>query len=248
MDGSFDAASDVGTVDSGDDGGDDIDGGFDGGGDDAGGLDADIDASIDMGFGDIAGPCPLITTELTSESPSYRSTRLDFGDDPFDDPEDVDQLTPGGQELLVEGTSGGSSIVSELFAYEVLARCEGATLVKSETEIMYEVEGPRTDMLIELDGMRVGVSVTRAIAFPFDDPYVPAQAQTLLMDKLSDILVSSANVSEADSWVKQILVVMAYGEMHAESLQAAWFSLSPDVTADTIVYVVVTDGMDMPLY
>ena len=56
------------------------------------------------------------------------------------------------------------------------------------------------------------------------------------------------NVSEADSWHKQILVVVAYSGMHGESLRTAWDSLGVDVRADTVVYVVVTDGADAPLY
>ncbi len=41
---------------------------------------------------------------------------------------------------------------------------------------------------------------------------------------------------------------MAYADMHAESLETAWDSLDATLTADTIVYVVVTDGRDDPLY
>lgn len=216
--------------------------------DDAG-ADA-VDAMADMGFGEIDGPCPLILDELTSGSGAYFFTRLDFADDPFDDPEDTDQLTEGGQEILAEGTLGGSSGISEVFAYEVLERCEGASLVKSETEIEYmpDTSGPSTDILVGFDATRIGVSVTRAVGFPRDDPYSVAQATTLLEDKLGDILLSSARVSAADAWVKQILVVMAYEDMHAESLQAAWLTIDPDVRADTLVYVVVTDGMDGPIY
>lgn len=243
VDGSFDSAFDSAT---------DTDVPFDGGTDvlDSGGDDADLDASIDEGFGDIAGPCPLIGTELTSEMSAYLWTRIDFADDPFDDPEDVPQLTPGGQEILEEGTLGGSSGVSEAFAYEVLRRCEGATLIKSETEIDYMmgVPGASTDMIVDFGGTRIGVSVTRAVGFPREDPYPPAQATSLLNDKLSDVLESSARVTAEDAWEKQILVVMAYGEMHSESLQAAYFTLDPSVRADTIVYVVITDGMDGPVY
>ena len=46
-------------------------------------------------------------------------------DDKDDDPDD--------------GNAGGSSLLSEVFAYEVLHRCEGATLLKTETDAI-----PRT--------------------------------------------------------------------------------------------------------
>ena len=245
-----DAGTDGSIVDAGvdaivrDTGDDAIDSGADGG------VDAALDAMAEMGFGEIGGPCPLIMDELTGDEGAYFSIRLDFADDPFDDPEDTDQLTLGGQEILAEGTLGGSSGISEVFAYEVLQRCEGAFLIKSETEIMYmpDTPGPSTDILVGFDATKIGVSVTRAVGFPRDDPYTVERATTLLEDKLGDVLLSSARVRADDAWVKQILVVMAYAEMHADSLQAAWLSIDPDVRADTLVYVVVTDGMDGPVY
>jgi len=53
------------------------------------------------------------------------------------------------------------------------------------------------------------VSVTRAVHFPFGEPYTLDEATTLLTRKLSEILESTANVSAEDAWVKQILYVYA---------------------------------------
>jgi hypothetical protein len=242
---------------------------FDGGVPDAAPMDAAVDTALDAtadvqmdapadaigadggalpGFGAIAGPCAMITAELTTPTSSYFLNRLDFGADPYDDPADLERLTAGGQEILAEGTAGGSSGLSEAFAYEVLARCEGATLVKTETEIVYDTAGALTDILVEIDGVRLGVSVTRAFVFPPTDPFTVAIATERLTGKLSGVLESSENVSEEDAWTKQILLIVAYADMHAESLMTAYGSLDPSLTADTIVYVVVTDGMDEPLY
>ncbi len=248
LDAEFDAGSDAGSdagLDAGFDAG--LDAGFDAGSD--AGLDAGMDASTPApGFGVIAGPCPMVLGELAADAPSFFRNRLDFGEDPFDVPDDVSRLTPGGQEIWMEGTLGGSSGESEVFAYEILSRCEGATLLKSESEITYAVEGAKTDILVDFAGTPIGVSVTRAFVFPPTDPYTVDIARDLLTRKLTDILESSANVAPSDRWQKQILVVMAYADMHAESIMSAWAGLDPSVTADTIVYVVVTDGMDEPLY
>lgn len=200
------------------------------------------------GFGTILGTCGTVAMELDEADPSFVLVRFDFADDAYDDPEERPLLTPGAQEILAEGTAGGSSGVSEAFAFEVLARCEGAALIKTETEIAYEPPtSVKTDMLVEIDGVRVGVSVTRAVAFPPDTPYTIERA-AFIEDKLDDILVSSANVVAEDAWVKQILVVMAYGDMHAESIRTVWDGLDAASRADTIVYVVVTDGADTPVY
>ena len=69
-----------------------------------------------------------------------------------------------------------------------------------------------------------------------------------LEGKLDDVIESSANVDAEFAWDKQILLVIAYGEMHAASVQTAWETFDAPSRADTIVYVVTTDGDDENLY
>ncbi len=219
--------------------------------------DAPTDATFDTptevgrgapGFGVITGECGVLDDELSAAGPSFVANRIDFGPDPFDDPDDLPHLTEGGREVIADGNAGGSSLYSEAFAYEVLARCEGAELLLTETEITYDAEGPITDLVIAVDDARIGVSVTRAVGWPRDDPYTPEQARALLDDKLADVLVSSANVSPDHAWEKQILHVIAYGEQHVESLRSAFAEVEPDVAANTIVIVTESLGDDGFLY
>ena len=216
---------------------------------DAGATDAGQDAGP-AAFGTIVSTaCGTVVAELDDPTPSFHQVRLDFMMDGFDDPAERSLLTAGAQEILEEGTAGGSSALSEAFAFEVLARCEGAALIKTETEIGYDpVTSTKTDMLVEIGGTRIGVSVVRAYQFPPGSPYPVATATPILRRKLEDILESSANVVVEDDWQKQILAVIAYGDMHAESIRTAWDAMDDTVRADTIVYVVVTDGDDMALY
>jgi len=229
-----------------------LDLGVDGGTTDSGMLDGGDpgDAPMGAGFGTIAGPCGRLDTELSEGAPSLFETRLDFMMDAFDDPAERSLLSAGAQQILSEGTAGGSSGISEAFAFEVLARCEGASLLKTETFIDYELDytGSITDILVMMGSEKIGVSVTRAFIFPTTDPYTVARATDLLTDKLAGVLESSAGVRAADAWTKQILAVVAYGTMHAESIATAWASLDASLRADTIVYVIVTDGDDDPLY
>ncbi len=199
------------------------------------------------GFGVISGDCGFVAGELDSAAPSLYVNRIDFGSDPYDDG-DLAKLTEGGREILRDGNAGGSSILSEVFAYEMLARCEGAVLLKTETEIVYDVAAKITDMIVEIDGKKVGANPTRAIGFPFDAPYTFEQAKTILEKKLGDIKSSSETVSAGDRWVKQILTVFAYGEGHVVSVETAWEAIDPALRADTIVIVTVTDGDDAFIY
>lgn len=214
--------------------------------DDTGSGSSDGTTGPDPGLGAISGDCGLIDAmELDSPSPFTFEGAIDFGMVGFD----YDMLTPGGQEIFDDGNLGGSSLESEIIAYEVLARCEGAILLGTEAEIQYtDPMGIKTDLLVEIDARVVGVSVTRAVGFPFDAPYTEMQAADLLTGKLEDILASSANVAPRDAWVKQILHVIAYADMHAQSILAAYATLPPEITADTILVVTVTHGDDAFVY
>ena len=200
------------------------------------------------GFGTITGSCGVLDDELLSPDPSVIVNAIDFSTDPWDNPADLGLLTSGGQEMVADGNAGGSSLESEIFSLEVLTRCEGATLVKTETEVVYDVSGSITDILVEIDGLKVGVSVTRAVGFPRDAAYTEATASALLTRKLTDIQESTANVSAGDRWVKQILHVIAYADQHVAAMQAAYAALDPSVKADTILWVTRSDGDDEFLY
>lgn len=200
------------------------------------------------GFGAISGSCGVLDDELTSAESFFIENAIDFGADPYDEA-DQSLLTDGGREIIADGNAGGSSIYSEVFAYEVLQRCELATLLKTENEVSYTVSDTSiTDLLVEIDDLKIGVSVTRAVGWPREDPYTVQQAADLLTDKLQDIQESSANVAAEDAWAKQILHVIAYEAQHADSLATAYGQLDSAVLADTVVFVTVSDGDDSFLY
>lgn len=207
--------------------------------------DAGSDAAASE-FGRISGDCDRLDTELVSPDPGFFRLAIDF--ERLYTDADIDLLSSGAQEILSDGNAGGSSVLSEVFAYEVLERCESALLLKTETEIDYDQAGKLTDFLAEMDTEKIGVSVTRAMGFPLDAPYTQMQADALLADKLGDILVSSANVSDADRWRKQILAVLAVSPEHAEALSQAYAGLDVAIKADTLVYVIVTNGTDDFIY
>lgn len=199
------------------------------------------------GFGAISGACGFVAGELDSASPSLYVNHFDFGTDPYDEG-DLAKLTEGGREILRDGNAGGSSILSEVFAFEMLARCDGAVLLKTETEVVYDTPAKITDMVVEIDGKKVGANPTRAVGFPFEAPYTVEQAKTILEKKLGDIKSSSETVSAEDRWVKQILTVFAYADSHIEPVETAWKSIDPALRANTIVIVTVTDGNDQFIY
>ena len=218
---------------------------------DSGALDAAIDVAVDApsGFGELGGMCGVLNDpRLAGASPLIVRDTFTFAR-AFMDPQDRPLLTPGGLHLIETPNAGGSSEMSELFAYEQLARCEDATLIKTETEIVYtDPMGKKTDLSVEIDGHKLGVSVTRAFAFPIGTPYTEAQASQLLVRKLQDIQLSSANVSPADAWEKQLLAYQAIDDQAADQVATVWATLDATIRADTILILTVTNGADLFIY
>jgi len=200
----------------------------------------------------ITGSCGVLDDELTDAQPHWVANTSTFPDGWT--LAEAARLSTGAQSILAEGTAGGSSGYSEAFAFEVLHRCEGASLVASETLIRYTVPMPGsiTDILVEIDGMRIGVSVTRAVTVTGmctrADGYDLAVATDLLTRKLAGINESSMLVVPELAWTKQILFVYADTEAHASVLMSAWAALDETLRADTVLYVSVSEAMDGFVY
>ncbi|MDB4956366.1 MAG: uncharacterized protein JWO36_3935 [Myxococcales bacterium] len=212
------------------------------------GADSAADATSATGFGALSGMCGVLAVaDLTGATPELFRDTLMF-DRRYNDPDDRPLLTTGGQHLAATPNAGGSSGFSEIFAFEELARCEHADLLKTETEIAYSMTGKITDMEVQIAGHKIGVSVTRAVAYPFGQPYTQSTAQALISRKLSDIQMSTANVSPADHWDKQILAVLAWDDQTADVVAQVWASLDAATKADTLVVVTTTAGDDTFIY
>jgi len=211
----------------------------------------DIDAAIDAPPGPLyalTGMCGVLNDpELTGATPLFVKDAMTFSRR-YNDPADRALLTPGGRTIIETPNAGGSSIFSELFAFEQLAGCEMAGLLKTETQIIYDTAGKITDILVTIDGKKIGVSVVRAVQFPFGSPYTMANATMTIQKKLEDIQLSSMNVSAGDKWVKQILAVVAYDDQHVDTVEQAWLGLSATIKADTVLVVTATHGDDTFIY
>jgi len=210
--------------------------------------DASPDAAAPTTFFSVSGMCHVLTaTELTGPAPGLFRATLTFSRR-YNDPADRPLLTAGGQHLAATPNAGGSSGFSEIFAFEELASCENATLLHTETEISYDVDGKITDLEIWLGGEKIGVSVTRAQTYPLGTPYTVSAAKTLLNKKLGDIKLSTANVSDADQWRKQILAILAWDTQAADTFADAWTMVDASVKADTLVVITTTEGDDTFIY
>ncbi|KAG0319776.1 hypothetical protein BGZ99_004931 [Dissophora globulifera] len=146
--------------------------------------------------------------------------------------------------MLNTPNAGGSSLLSEVLSCEMLNRCLGATLAKTEMEIRYLFAyQPITDYTVTLPNlsprMHVGVSVTRA--FAFKGAYRKSDCRKLLWKKLTGILASTRNVLN-ERFFKQILHVWVPNGKVARTVQATYKSLPEEVTRNTVVIISVVNA------
>lgn len=144
------------------------------------------------------------------------------------------------KRLLNTCNAGGASRVSEAISIELLHRAFGARLLKTETEIIYwPTNGSITDFAVELAGVCIGVSVTRAMHAP-GAPVTTASAAHLLRKKLRGVLSSTETC--LGQWQKQILHIWARSSSAAAAIDAAYATLEHELLADTVVICTVCEG------
>lgn len=213
------------------------------------GSDASSDALVDASkfdiLGTLSGECGGLVAELSKTTPSLQLNTLTFvaGEKYVKEAMSV----PGGVKMFETANAGGSSGESEVMAFEILHYCEDATLLKTETEILYAppddsgLPNSITDLEVEIAGKKVGVSVTRAYK-PAPMTMTDADVQSLLEKKLLGINRSSERVLPADKWVKQILSVFVANADVEAAVERVLPKIDPTLRADTIVVLTRTSG------
>eukprot|EP01087_Luapelamoeba_hula_P012734 TRINITY_DN3583_c0_g1_i1.p1 TRINITY_DN3583_c0_g1~~TRINITY_DN3583_c0_g1_i1.p1 ORF type:complete len:536 (+),score=65.45 TRINITY_DN3583_c0_g1_i1:672-2279(+) len=148
-------------------------------------------------------------------------------------------LTEGGMRIRDTPNAGGNSVASEVLSFEMLRCMYGAELKRTEMQLDYFPAGGKiTDYSIEMYGLHLGVSVTRAMKYQglFSDE----DANALLMKKLVGVNESSRLVMRP-KFHKQILHVFAEADYIVDVLQRCYARLDREYTSSTLVVVTVAD-------
>jgi hypothetical protein len=206
-------------------------------------LTFDFAPAATSGFGTIAGDVGQLAGQLSSPAPAMLLSSIDFGATEFDGSQ-VALLTAGAQQILAAGGQDWKAI-----GFDLLARAEGAAVVELGDAIDYvDLLGKRIHMVVDVAGTRAGVNVTRALTFPYGEPYPAGAAQAFLEGEIEDLLLGAANVVPADRGARQILVVLAWSAQHVDALEQAFPLIDPGTRGDVILYVASTEGADLFLY
>lgn len=151
-------------------------------------------------------------------------------------------LSTGAKRMRTCPNAGGSSEKSEILSFELLQRCFGADLQKTELEVQYFPEGGSiTDYTCEMFSTKLGVSVTRAMKYHGD--FTVEDAERLLNKKLNGVLKSTKNTMER--WSKQILHVWAASLAVSVLIAEAYNQITKDLKSNTVVLVTVTENNEV---
>lgn len=154
-------------------------------------------------------------------------------------------MSQSGNLILTEPNAGGNSVFSEVLSFEILHRCFGAQLLKTEMQIDYFFDNSKkTDYSVLLNAKKIGVSVTRAFHFQGDKNYMDLDARMLLRKKLNGVICSTDSVSESDSWEKQILHVFVRSERVAQILTQEYRKMRSIYKSNTIVLITIAEDVN----
>ena len=194
-------------------------------------------------LGTLSGSCGVVKTLLTTPTPSLVENQLVFV---AGETYDKASLSPDGDRMYDTANAGGSSTESEVMSFEVLRYCDGAKLLKTETEILYappDDSGPNsiTDYEVSIGGTKIGVSVTRAYK-PSTQTLTDSDVKSLLEKKLEGVIRSSQRVLPADKWQKQVLHVWTATKDATQAIERVLPTIDASIRADTIVLVTQSTG------
>lgn len=156
------------------------------------------------------------------------------------------RLSPGGQKVYDAPNAGGSSKESEVMTFELLHHCDGAVLLKTETEVKY---GPAadgmpasiTDMIVSIGGVKIAANPKRVFK-PLPLTMTDTEVRDQLIKDFTSINGSNARVLPEDKWVKQILHVWVPSVTYYDAVKRVLPTIDAALRSNTIVLLTRTTG------
>lgn len=158
--------------------------------------------------GDIPGKCANITYLMTIDSCIFpQFNQINFIDTP--------------RRSMTIHNAGGSSDKSEALSMQYMNDLYGIIEFIPEMEVEYWIEYKICDYLMRYKGINIGVSVTRAITYPFKNEYTYDMAIHLLNKKLYGLIVARNAISDKHKFYKCILHIWCMTASVAYNLKKA---------------------------
>lgn len=156
-------------------------------------------------------------------------------------------LSHDAQKMCEHGTNaGGRSEISEAISFESFYGCQGATLEKTEKEIeKYLNGGPLIDYVCNIFGIKVGVSVTRAMKYKAK--LEEKEAVDFLKRKLkgaTSAFKNNLNKENPPMWSKQILHVWVQNEEAGNIVYKVVKELPDEEVSGILVVISIANNSD----
>jgi hypothetical protein len=154
-------------------------------------------------------------------------------------------LTDEAKKILNEPNAGGDSVRSEAYAMEVLKKHYHATDVTTEMNIVYYNPGWKKCDFLTTISERVGVSVTRALVDRKINPdTIDIALNSLIVKKLTGLIVSRAGVDPRQSFYKSILFVWSPDRISTNVFKCLFAKIgisNPLLTQDIVLILTEVD-------
>lgn len=121
--------------------------------------------------------------------------------------------------------AGGSSNISEALSMQYMHWRRGASGFVPEKEAKYFIDYKMVDYLMVIKGEMIGVSVTRAVSYPFEIEFSLERARLLVNKKLYGLVVARECICEEHCFVKCILHVWCMTIGAARNVETAFNEL-----------------------
>lgn len=146
--------------------------------------------------------------------------------------------------------AGGASEISEALSMQYMENVFNATGFVPEKEVDYWIEYKMCDYIMRVNDQNIGVSVTRAVTYPFDNEFTYEHAVRLLDKKLYGLIVAQESVNIKHQFFKSILHIWCYSAMSAQNIKKAHAELKLKDTSLTYdnIYVICSICHDKYIY
>jgi len=133
--------------------------------------------------------------------------------------------------------AGGASELSEAATMQLIQNLLGVSNFVLEQEVKYYIDGKKVDFVFEYINENIGVSVTRAISYPFDKEFSYEQAYELLTKKMYGLIIARSSAIDEHSFFKSVLHIWCMNTQTVDNIDRAFHNIAladVDLTYNTI--------------
>jgi hypothetical protein len=132
------------------------------------------------------------------------------------------QLTDSIKVFLNVNNAGGSSEISEIVSMYYMQKRYGATHFIPEMSVQYDTESKICDYLMNINGYKIGVSVTRAILYPFERPINETFTTSLLYRKMTGILLAKRSVAPEHAFHHSMIHIWCRSQSDIDMIKTSY--------------------------